>query len=235
MIEITDSTFEEIKEHAKQEYPKESCGVLLIVKGKEQYLPCRNIAQGLDFAIHPEDYAQAEDMGEITAIIHSHPNISPKPSQADLIGCENSGLPWLIINWPTGLTYQFEPSGYKAPLIGRKYVWGVTDCFTLIKDYYKEELDIDIKDVERSPNFWHEGKNLYLDNYEKEGFVVVDELQKHDVILMQVRSGLPNHGAVYIGDGLILQHFDNRLSSRDVYGGLYQKVTTHILRHRSLL
>jgi cell wall-associated NlpC family hydrolase len=48
---------------------------------------------------------------------------------------------------------------------------------------------------------------------------------------MQVASPVPNHAAVYLGDGLILHHLQGRLSSRDVYGGYWQKVTTHALRH----
>lgn len=238
MIEIKEIVLSDIKEHAAKEYPKESCGLIIIKKGKQVYFPCQNIAEGRDFAISPSDYARAEDEGEVMVVVHSHPNTSPKPSQADLIGCENSGLPWLIVNWPTGMTYQFEPSGYKAPLLGREYVWGITDCFTLIRDYYRE-LGIEINDRPREKNFWHNGLNLYLDNYEKEGFTVVPDgvkgIQKHDVLLMQVRSPIPNHGAVYIGDGLILQHIEKRLSSRDVLGGLYQKVTTHVLRHKDFL
>ena len=48
---------------------------------------------------------------------------------------------------------------------------------------------------------------------------------------MQVASPVPNHAAVYLGDGLILHHLQGRLSSRDVYGGYWQKITTHILRY----
>jgi cell wall-associated NlpC family hydrolase len=192
----------------------------------------------MDFAIAPEDYAAAEGAGEIQLVVHSHPNISPKPSQADLIGCEESGLPWLIINWPIGTTYQFEPSGYEAPLIGREYLWGVTDCFTLIRDYYKQKFGITINDRPRDARFWHKGESLYVDNYESEGFVRIKDLKdirEHDVLLMQARSRVPNHGAIYIGNEMILQHFEGRLSSRDPYGGLYQKITTHILRHKDLM
>jgi cell wall-associated NlpC family hydrolase len=78
--------------------------------------------------------------------------------------------------------------------------------------------------------------NLYLDNFGSAGFHTTDlaDLQVGDVLLMQVASPVPNHAAVYLGDGLILHHLQGRLSSRDVYGGYWHKVTTHALRHPHL-
>ena len=42
--------------HAAREFPREACGLLVIHKGRETYVPCRNIGVGPDqFVIHPED------------------------------------------------------------------------------------------------------------------------------------------------------------------------------------
>jgi len=233
---ISAKVMQAISDHAKRDYPRESCGVIIIVKGRKKYIPCRNIApNGNDFAIHPEDYALAEDAGKVAMIVHSHPNTAPKPSPADLIGCERSNLPWLIINWPTGLTYEFEPTGYKAPLLGRVFQHGVLDCYTFIRDYYDQNLNITLPDFVRGDNWWLGEDDLYLDNFAKAGFSRVDELQEHDVILMTVASSKPNHGAVYVGDSRIEHHQVNRLSSRDVFGGWYQKITTDYLRHNRFL
>ena len=47
-------------DHARQDYPRESCGLLVIRKGREVYWRCRNLGVGTDqFVIHPEDYAKA--------------------------------------------------------------------------------------------------------------------------------------------------------------------------------
>lgn len=234
-MNIHDGVLFKIGVHADQEYPKECCGLIVIIKGKQKYIPCRNIApSGRDFAIHPEDYADAEDLGMIAMVVHSHPNSAPKPSPADLIGCEKSGLPWLIMNGPTGKTYQFEPSGYKQELYGREFNHGIVDCYTFVKDYYENKLNIILPDFDRPNNWWLNGDNLYLDNIEEAGFYQVNEIEKHDMIYMTVASPVPNHAAIYIGDGLIGHHQEKRLSSRDVYGGWYQKITTHIMRHKEV-
>jgi hypothetical protein len=52
--------------------------------------------------------------------------------------------------------------------------------------------------------------------------------------LMQVNSDVPNHAGQSIwATGSILHHLQGRLSSRDVYGGYWQKITTHTLGHQS--
>lgn len=235
---MNEKTRQDLFAHAEREFPRECCGLVVIVRGKERYIPCRNIAESdQHFAIHPEDYAAAEDLGEITAIAHSHCNLPPFPSQPDLVGCERSGKPWVIVSWPTKQIYTFEPTGYKAPLVGREFHHGVLDCFALCRDYYRETLGIELPDYEREYEWWLKGQNLYLDHFQEAGFVRVDpaSMRKHDGILMQVASPVPNHAAVYLGDNTILQHVMHRLSSRDIYGGWYRKCTVEVVRHKDLM
>lgn len=225
---------EAIKKHAKQEYPRECCGVVIIEKGREKYIPCRNILGGHDFAIDPVDFAKAEDRGEIIKIIHSHPNQSPMPSEADRISCEKSGLKWLIMSYPSGDIFEFEPTGYEIPLLGRQFAHGIVDCYSFIQDYYRVNLNINLPDFVRKDDWWLGGEDLYMEGFNDAGFSVVSDMEKHDVLLMKVMSPVLNHGAVYVGDGNIEHHQHGRLSSRDVYGGWHQKITQLILRYEDL-
>jgi len=236
-MNLGETVIADIRAHAAREFPKESCGLVIVVKGKARYVPVRNIADRNEhFVMHHDDQTAAEEAGEVVMVVHSHPNIAPQPSQADLVGCEASGLPWLIVNWPTGAIHQFSPSGYVAPLYGRQFAHGVLDCYSFIQAYYQSLCGITLPDFDRPDEWWLKGMDLYLDGFEAAGFKRVDgPPQKHDGLLMRVGSPVPNHGAIFLGDGRIGHHQMGRLSSRDVYGGWYEKITTHVLRHRSFL
>lgn len=235
-------------EHALAEYPRESCGLLVNINGKEQYLPCNNMATEPrdQFVMDPRDYADAEDLGEIIAIVHSHPDAPNKPSQADKVACEASGLPWHIITVHKDPAtdkidfvgdIRFEPSGFEAPLIGREFHHGVLDCYALVRDYYKREHGIDMENYKREDEWWNKGQNLYMDLWQEAGFVEVSEkdLQVGDMIVMQVRSPVPNHAGIYLGNGQFMHHLYNNLSRRDVYGGYWRECTSIILRKKELI
>jgi proteasome lid subunit RPN8/RPN11 len=222
--------------HAVEHYPNESCGLIIVVKGRRRYWPCQNQAETPDehFIIDPLDYAAAEDQGEVIAVVHSHPKSNPAPSQADRVACEKSGLPWHIVNPLTEQWGYCEPEGFELPYVGREFSFGVVDCWTLVRDFYQREYGIALHDYDRRYGFWLRGDNMYVDNLPNEGFrpIPVEQVQPGDLILMQLASPLPNHAAIYLGDQLILHHIQCRLSSRDVYGrGYYANNTVSGYRH----
>ena len=97
--------------HAKAVAPNESCGLVVNYEGVEVYWKCRNIADESDcFAIHPADWAEAEDTGVIIAVIHSHANNLPEPSDMDRQICERSQLTWHIVNPADASSNYCEPS-----------------------------------------------------------------------------------------------------------------------------
>lgn len=216
--------------HAEAALPREACGV--IVNGL--YVGCRNTAAEQDqFVMHEEDYAGAEDAGEIQAIVHSHPYTAPEPSQADLVGCEASKLPWVIVNVPVGHHKIIYPQGYRAPLIGRQWAYGVLDCYALVRDYYRERLQIDLPDYPRDGYWWERGEEKLASLFPAAGFVQVDRPELHDVLLMKIESDVSNHLGVYSGDRRMTHHLLDHLSAEVIYGSHWEKHTTHILRHRS--
>ena len=235
MMELLDELRAEILQHAKTEDPRECCGLVAVVKGRQRYFPCRNIAQTPDEHFVLDGWHEVEDKGEVVAVVHSHPKTNPAPSTADRVACEKSELPWFIVNPKTEGWGYCEPEGFELPYVGREFVHGIVDCYTLVRDWYAREYGIQLRDYDRRDRWWDHGENLYVENFQKEGFrkIPVEEVRQGDLILMNLVSPVPNHAAIYIGDQRVLHHVQGRLSSRDVYGGYYGKSTACALRHES--
>ena len=223
-------------QHAKEDAPREACGLLVVVKGRQRYWPCKNVSTEDDFFIlDPFDYAAAEDVGTILAIVHSHPQTPAVASEADKMACEQFGLPWHIVSLLDERWCQIKPSGYEAPLVGREWVWGVSDCWTLVRDWYRQTLGIKLRDWQRpvSSELFRQSP-MFEECFAETGFVETDspEPQKGDLLFMRLDGcrGL-NHVAVYIGEGKMLHQLQGRLSSRDYWDGYWQKVTGRIVRY----
>tara|TARA_Y100001973_G_C5175142_1_gene321448 strand:+ start:350 stop:1051 length:702 start_codon:yes stop_codon:yes gene_type:complete len=227
---------EKALEHAKQEDPKESCGLLLNIRGKEQYFPCRNLSMTAHqcFIIDPEDYVRADNTGDITAIVHSHPVTQPVASEADKISCEESNLPWHIVNPKTETWGYYEPCGYKPDLIGQPWVWGISDCWSLVRRYYKEKLNIELRDWER-PTTPEEFINdpMFERCAKATGFRELkndENLKNGDLLFMSILANGLNHVAIFL-DGDVLHHLTDRLSCKEPYNQWLQKCTGKRLRY----
>lgn len=248
-INVTAALRAQFEAAAAAAYPAEACGLVVRQGRRLRYRACRNLAATPTdhFVLAPEDWAAAEDAGELVALFHSHPDADAHPSAHDRVSCRRTGVPWLIMAWPDGTLLQVTPEQCAAPLVGREFVFGVQDCYTLIQDYYRQELGIELPDFEREDGFWESkplpgggwshGRELYLEGFAQAGFVQVPAPAKHDVILMQVASEVTNHGGIYLGDedgGLMLHHLYGQLSTRVPYAGTWQRHTRLVVRHRSL-
>lgn len=224
-------------------YPNEACA--LVVAGKLLIVDNKAPNPERDFAISPEDYAEHLIAGTLEAVLHSHIVTADTdyrfdaraPSEADMKSQNRLGLPFGIVS-----TNGEEVSGVlwfgtdAAPLEGREFIHGVNDCYSIIRDYYKEVLGISLRDYPRSLNWWDEGKDLYSENFTKEGFIEVPQhsARLHDVVLMQVASPVINHGAVISGDNEILHHLFHRLSGKDSLSKWHRQISK-VLRHKDLM
>ena len=93
-MKLTKKIKQAIIDHANQEKPLECCGFIV----SNAYLPCRNISTDSDsFEIDPTDTVKAERLGEIQAIVHSHPHGTSEASPMDKQQMALHGVPWVIV------------------------------------------------------------------------------------------------------------------------------------------
>jgi proteasome lid subunit RPN8/RPN11 len=216
----------DIIEHAKNCYPAECCG-LLGKKGKNiVWTPMENVSNSQDtFEMDPKEYTRQMLTQKILAVVHSHVNEPVVASQNDLIQCNALGIDYIIVdingNW-----------NHVKPLEGRPYVWKQYDCLTLVSDYYKMHYNFSVVWDDRDYDSYYETD--YFSVFPQLGFKEVKDLSVGNAILFKVRSKVENHCAVYLGDGKILHHTENRVSSIQSLYPLWAKFKTRILKHESL-
>lgn len=224
------------KECAALRPPRESCGVAVRIDGTLRYWPCNNIAdpveQAEDAVFDPDDLAAARQAGTVELVIHSHIRRGPEPSPADVSICEQGKVPWLIVT-PSGKWHLFAPCGATVPLAGRRYVYGIHDCATLVRDWYAIYRDVRIEIMPTEPGWWLKGKNYLAEHIEAQGFrrVALDALQPGDVLLLQIECDIAHHCAIWLGNGRIFHHLRNRVSREDLYGTHWQQRTRSAWRH----
>lgn len=205
---VNDFAVVAMREHAKVEWPKESCGVL---KGGV-YIPCENLHQMPKeaFRIDPRVSTGAD------AIIHSHcmPFYHSEPSEHDMRVQQTSRIPWGIIHCSSAWASKpmwFGDFRLLDPLVGRQFVSGVYDCYSLIRAYYWQTRQVVLREYPRDRKTVRD-RNLYEREFQNAGFVRVDEggLQEGDGLLMMMISGAVHHAGIYIGNNQILHHlWDN--------------------------
>lgn len=235
-----------IKEHALACYPEESCGLILRkVDGSIIYYPTENVAEDRTNSFHIDEKLVLTLKPGLIAVVHSHPDGPDCPSETDMRQQLAHGVPFGIVS--TDGVGCLEPFFWGAdtpiaPLIGRGFRHGVTDCYGLIRDYYRVNCNVVLNEYPRSWQWWETGQRLYEDHFAKEGFFRIEEseVREHDCFLAQLRSNTPNHAGVYVGNNLILHHITSRLpadasriSRREPIGSWSKFICGFWVRHES--
>ena len=121
-------------------------------------------------------------------------------------------------------------------LIGRQFDFGTHDCIDLVRCFYRDNFGIEIENIAR-PSGWDADKiDIIRLSYESQGFEMlphwrVKNLRPGDLLAMAIRSGNPNHLAVYLGENEILHHRTGRMSEVEVLRDTYCHLTSFVLRH----
>jgi len=122
-------------------------------------------------------------------------------------------------------------------LIGLQFTGiGDRDCFALIRDFFRDNFEIEIPDFAR-PNDWRSNTlDLIRNCYPASGFEMLtkwksSDLRPGDVLAIMVGESNPNHLAIVVDDGKILHHLAGRMSNVEPLRDFWLDNTAFVLRH----
>jgi cell wall-associated NlpC family hydrolase len=116
-------------------------------------------------------------------------------------------------------------------LVGRRWEYGESDCYTLMRDFYGL-LGIKLPQYVR-PADLETCNSIFLDQMPKQGFGEVPFSRRlpHDVLLMRLGTKTPMHAAILLPNERILHQKQDSLSCIETLNAYYCKKTEHVFRY----
>jgi proteasome lid subunit RPN8/RPN11 len=212
---------EEFKNHVLECYPAEAVG--FVIEGS--FVPLANIASSPfeSFLVEAGTFITYE--GTIDCILHSHTHSEackddPRtPSEPDMSLAKSTGLPQGICHTDGENVSDILYFNLKEPdpLLGRRYISGVYDCHSIVRDYYIMHYNYVMDIMPRDCNWVEDNPTYLVDNLELQGLVKVakQELRVGDVLIFAYGTRYASHLGVYIGEGKYIHHLKNIPSCED--------------------
>lgn len=258
---ISDLIKKQIKTHAEENSHEESCGLIL----EDSIVRCSNVSENpaAHFAISPFEYLKTSRKEKIKAVYHSHISNNGKFSQEDKKMSRGHNVPFVLYHLKSKNFLCFDPKKERIVDIGKKFILGKADCYTLVKDYYKDlgvevagNNDLGTNWLERNPNLIENLFDLNKMNPETlealknkkedlKGLPILKIdwcnsqglklLKKHDVIVFELIKGAgPCHVGVYIGEGMMYHHPRNRFPTTESLTAAVQRKIYKVYRHTEI-
>lgn len=211
MLQLFKEHLEQIRSEALQAFPHEA---VWLITEKDCY-QVENTHEDPEnfFDVSAEDVRDAQIEG-LLAVVHSHTNGQDYPSSADMQSQINTDVPWGIVTCDGVNSGQiFWWGGNSAETLesleDRTFRHGATDCYSLVRDYYRIKLNIELPEFPREWEWWTTDGDLLRNGFEKAGFSVVKGNPKpNDVWLASLanRDAKLNHCGILTDNDLTLHH-----------------------------
>lgn len=224
---IDNKVKENIKKLSK-ETDNECCGFIL---SNNNVVPCLNVSPVPQkyFSISPSDYLRAVKIGKIEFVYHSH-NKNPDFSEYDKLNLYNQKLRGILYCKEADSFKIFVPESYKNPYIGKKFEIGTSDCLSLVIEYYKNELKIELPNIERGEGWYTKNSDIISHNIPP-FLKKTEEFKKHNIVVFDMLgNGKPCHFGIYLENDLILHHPRHRLSTIEIMSETLKKRIAYMLQ-----
>ena len=118
-------------------------------------------------------------------------------------------------------------------LLGREYIPGRLDCFSLLKDCLSQNFGLEIPNYARPDRFWEDERLDLYERFWRHGFKPVEDkpVEIGDILLMPIRTPMNSHAALLVDTNLILHHPPGRLSCVDPLRPSWLPRVMTVLRH----
>ena len=234
MLILSNKLKEEIKQKSLEKIPEEFCGLLVDKNNKTILYPCKNISHHPEkfCLLNPVDYIHAADIGKIVGYVHSHEN--QFTSVIDNFNAFSHSLFSVVYSWKFDKFYIIDPA--LKSYLNLEFKIGQSDCFTLVRNYYKDKLNIQINDYYRDENWYKKNPRIVLENYVEEGFTIctLNEVRENDIILFGINENVCHMG-IYLDAGYILHQQNGKRSIIEELSDKWKDRIVLIVRHKSLL
>lgn len=190
-----------------------------------------------DFRIAAQDNLKAiRDSRIVAAIWHSHLDI-PKLSECDIKASWQLGTPYLLYDIGSDSFDYYDP-WIKEPLLGREWKSHRTNCYTLVRDYYSEILNIEL------PMGWLDESRL-----EEPAYDPISEVWPHnnfqqlppsfdlhngDLLILRIGTANALHCAIVtdVNSNKFIHHPINQLSREDMLTDAWLRRCEYVLRFK---
>lgn len=222
-MKLTNKQLAQVQAIVAEEYPREA------VMG----VTARTIKKLANIHHDPENHFQVSASefysGNFTAIIHSHCNYPQHeiaatytdirtPSRADLITQQQLNIPSGIIGFDgENFTDVLWFPDIDSEIMHKPFVYGVYDCFRVVRAWYWQKLNIKLDDWPRNFDA-QEIAGLIEGKYSQQGFHVLERHltpQVNDLVIFRIASEHENHVGVVCEPGRVLHHLSNRCPQVD--------------------
>ena len=103
----------------------------------------------------------------------------------------------------------------------------------MVRDYYREELNINISDYYRNNNWYIQDSKIIMRNFQKEGFRVIEGgMRKNDIILFGDEDDI-SHLGIFLENDLMIHHPRGNKSCIEYLNHHYKNRIGIIIRHKN--